>query len=167
MKIRHSTSSGQEKVELQMTPMIDIVFNLLIFFIMTFRIAAQEGDFNVQMPLASTQAGTPDPQDVQLPMKLQLRAGEGGVLAGIQLNDKSFPGFEQLHLEIVQQIGDAGPDVRQSAEVELNCDYDLRYEYVIAAITAVSGYVDPESGEIVKLVEKIRFSPIQSADIGG
>lgn len=167
MKIRHSGSGGQEKVELQMTPMIDIVFNLLVFFIMTFRIATQEGDFNVQMPLASTTAGIPDPQDVQLPMKLRLKAGEGGALVGIQLNDKTFPGFEQLHLEIVQQVGDAGPDVRQSAEVELTCDYDLKYEYVIAAITAVSGYVDPNSGEIVKLIEKIRFAPISSADIGG
>ena len=35
MKIRHTTGSGQEKIELQMTPMIDIVFQLLIFFIMS------------------------------------------------------------------------------------------------------------------------------------
>ena len=30
---------------LEMTPMIDIVFQLLVFFIMTFKIVSQEGDF--------------------------------------------------------------------------------------------------------------------------
>jgi biopolymer transport protein ExbD len=42
MKIK---SRVPNKVELNMTPMIDIVFQLLIFFIMSFKIAAQEGDF--------------------------------------------------------------------------------------------------------------------------
>ena len=53
MKIRHTTGSGQDKIELQMTPMIDIVFQLLIFFIMTFKIVSMEGDFNIKMPQAS------------------------------------------------------------------------------------------------------------------
>ena len=46
-----------QKVELQMTPMIDIVFQLLIFFIITFKIVAPEGDFNIKMPLAAPSAG--------------------------------------------------------------------------------------------------------------
>ena len=62
MKIRHTTSSGQDKIELQMTPMIDIVFQLLIFFIMTFKIVAQEGDFNINMPQASPQSAPPASQ---------------------------------------------------------------------------------------------------------
>ncbi|MEM8866338.1 MAG: biopolymer transporter ExbD, partial [Planctomycetota bacterium] len=36
MKIRHT--DHRDKIQLQMTPMIDIVFQLLIFFIMTFKI---------------------------------------------------------------------------------------------------------------------------------
>ena len=39
MKIRNTGGDG-EKIELQMTPMIDIVFQLLVFFIMTFKIVA-------------------------------------------------------------------------------------------------------------------------------
>ena len=45
--------SGPAKVEQNMTPMIDIVFQLLTFFIMTLKIATQEGDFNIKMPLAA------------------------------------------------------------------------------------------------------------------
>ena len=57
MKIRHTTGSGDRRIQLQMTPMIDIVFQLLVFFIMTFKIVAQEGDFNIKMPLAAPAVG--------------------------------------------------------------------------------------------------------------
>lgn len=56
MKIK---SRAATKVELMMTPMIDIVFQLLIFFIMSFKIAAQEGDFNIKMPLAASAVRQP------------------------------------------------------------------------------------------------------------
>ena len=163
MKIRHSTSSGQDKIELQMTPMIDIVFQLLVFFIMTFKIVSQEGDFNIKMPLAAPAAGAPD--DLQLPpMKVRLRAGGGGVLAGMSLNDKGVGTMEALRLEIIGVVGDdRGPgSIQETAEVELDCDYGLRYEHVIQAITAVSGYID-DTGNVVKLVEKIKFAPPRQA----
>ena len=37
-----------------MTSMIDIVFLLLVFFVMTFKIVELEGDFSVRMPLAGS-----------------------------------------------------------------------------------------------------------------
>ena len=43
-------------------------------------------------------------------------------------------------------------------------DYNLRYEYTVEAITAVSGYVDETTGQIVKLVEKIKFAPPRPPD---
>jgi hypothetical protein len=46
--------------------------------------------------------------------------------------------------------GEDGP------EIEIDTDYNLRYEYVIRSITAVSGYKD--GNEIVKLIEKIKFA---------
>jgi biopolymer transport protein ExbD len=146
-----------------MTPMIDIVFQLLVFFIMTFKIVSQEGDFNIKMPLAAPSTGLPD--DEQLPpMKVRLRAGANGNLAQISLNDNTFGvNFESLHNYIIGIIGDErGPgSVQDTAEIELDCDYNLRYENVVKAITAVSGYVD-DDGNIVKLVEKIKFAPPRS-----
>ncbi len=41
------------RVDIQMTPMIDVVFQLLTFFLMSFRVAAAEGDFNLLLPLES------------------------------------------------------------------------------------------------------------------
>jgi len=162
MKVRHTTTSGGDKIELQMTPMIDIVFQLLVFFIMTFKIVAMEGDFNIKMPLADPAPG-PVSEIAMPPMEVRLRADPQGRLAGIYLNDRSVGGtdpMEALRLEIIGVIGDdRGPgSIQEDAEVELDCDFGLRYEHVIDAITAVSGYLR-DDGTVEKLVEKIKFAP--------
>ena len=94
----------------------------------------------------------------------RLVAAENGDLASIQLNNEPLADFDALQMRIINLIGDdAGPDhAAESAEVELDCDYGLRYEHVIQAITAVSGYID-ETGNVVKLVEKIKFAPPRQA----
>lgn len=157
MKIRNRDSREEDKIELQMTPMIDIVFQLLVFFIMTFKIVSQEGDFNVKMPLAAASGAEVDP--TALDMTLRLTANADGELTSIRLNDRPFAAFDDLHNHVIGLVGGDQPDsLRESAEVEIDADYQLRYEYVIEAITAVTGYRTPEN-EVVKLIEKIRFSP--------
>lgn len=141
-----------------MTSMIDIVFQLLTFFIMTFKIVSQEGDFNIKMPLAAPREDAIDDQLVP-PIKVRLQAGSGGELASIGMNQRTLGSFQQLHEEIIGLVGTDSPAGAEGAEVELDCDYNLRYEYVIEAITSVSGYRDRATGEVVKLVEKIKFAP--------
>ena len=159
MKVRN-VGRHDEKVELMMTPMIDIVFQLLIFFIMTFKIIAPEGAFNIKMPLAAPSEGLPD--DNQLPpMKIRLRATASGRLASIQLGQRTLPDFKSLQMQIRDSGGDErGPGAGAArTEVELDCDYKLRFESIIDAITAVSGYVASDGRSIVKLIEKVKFSP--------
>jgi biopolymer transport protein ExbD len=158
MKIRKSAASGNDKVEMQMTPMIDIVFQLLAFFVMSFKIAVQEGDFNVKMPLAA--AGPSDKIEDTLPIKLRLTANENGQLSGIRMGERPLLNFKELNAAIMETVGtDSGPNSMASqTEVEIDADYDLRYESVVAAITAISGYVD-KSGHVVPLIEKLKFAP--------
>lgn len=166
MKFRHRDVSD-EKIELQMTPMIDIVFQLLVFFIMTFKIVAQEGDFNVKMPLAAPNAGAID-DSVLPPLKLRLLADANGNLAadGIQLNDRVFSDFSGLHAYIRSLMGDdSGPGAVGDAEIEIDCDYALRYAHAIDAFTAVSGYLDAD-GNVIKLIDKIKFAPPESPPQG-
>ena len=68
-----------------MTSMIDIVFLLLVFFVMTFKIVEMEGDFTVRMPLAGDSSATSD--IVDLPLKLRLRADDSGTLTSMSLNE--------------------------------------------------------------------------------
>lgn len=158
MKIRNFRKT-HEKIELQMTPMIDIVFQLLVFFIMTFKIVTQEGDFNIKMPLSNPQQGQVEP-DLP-PLKVRLQADASGMLNGIYLHDQPLASFDELHQEVLDLVG-GDTSLAEDAEVEFKCDFDLNYEYVIQAITAVTGYVGRD-GNIIKLVEKIRFAPPQDA----
>lgn len=160
MKVRRTGSGMTDKVEQQMTPMIDIVFQLLTFFIMSFKIATVEGDFSIKMPLAAPSAGRPDPEQLLPPIRVRLIADANGELKSIQMGERGLPSFAALHNEVISIVGtNTGPgSVAESAEVELDCDYNLHYRHVINAVSAVSGFVDPNR-RVVKLIEKIKFSP--------
>ena len=167
MRIRH-VGSSEDKIELQMTPMIDIVFQLLVFFIMTFKIVAQEGDFDIKMPLQQQQQG-PDIESPVLTLHVHLRAAPNGDLLtpdGIIVNGElRFSSCDELHNYIIGILGGDEPSAREDAEVELEFDYGLNYENVIDAISAVSGYIDESTGQVEKLIDNINFTPLPS--VGG
>ena len=156
MKIKRSAST--DKIEIQMTPMIDIVFQLLTFFVFSLKITSTEGDFGIKMPLGISQ-GIADPNFAP-PLKVRMIANPNGELAGMQLNEKPIASFDALRLEIITFIGDErGPgSLQETVEAELDCDAELNYEHVIDAMTAISGYVD-ENRNVVRLIEKIKFAP--------
>jgi biopolymer transport protein ExbD len=161
MKLRRAATLISDKVDMQMTPMIDIVFLLLIFFLFSFKIVAQEGDFNVRMPVAGPVSTA---IDTQLPLKVRLLADAEGNLSGIQLADRNLPNFAALREQIIAIVGnEAGPGAAETAEAEINFDFNLKYRYVIAAVTAISGYVSPD-GHIVKLIQKIKFAPLKKPE---
>ena len=89
-----------------------------------------------------------------------------GIAIGLALG-VAFGGVSQVRQrDAGQRDGadddDAGPGTgADDREIELDCDYNLRFEYVIDAITAVSGKV--QQGEIVKLIDKIKFAPPRGA----
>lgn len=160
MKIRNA--DRQEKIELQMTPMIDIVFQLLIFFIMTFRIVLPEGDFNIRMPLAANQP-TAEPSETPT-LNLAIEADASGNLAELRLGGISFgsdaDAFVKLHRHIRGLINDeGGPGTASEQELEIDADFELRYEHTLRAITAITGYL--ENGKRHALIEKVRFAAPQ------
>ncbi len=159
MRIRHGATT-LDKIELQMTPMIDIVFQLNIFFLFTFKIILPEGDFNIRMPSAA--AARAMEMSETLPMTLVMRAGPDGELAELRLAGRSFGNgryaFLKLHQQIRAMVNDAGgPGTASDLEIEVDADYDLNYENVMKAITAITGFI--ENGEPHKLIERIKFTP--------
>jgi len=131
-------------VTVEMTPMIDIVFQLLVFFIMTFRIIIPEGDFNIKMPAFAPSAGTPEQETKRLTLKMT--AKPGGELLRMTLantidlgNPKPISGFEELQGHILGIVGEASgpPSAAANAEIELDCDYNLHHRYVIDALTVI------------------------------
>jgi len=118
-----------EKPRINMTPMIDVVFLLLTFFVVTFKIIVPEGDFNIQMSsLGQALPVVIDTDSVQV----RLHANEDGLLSEIQLIDKRIENFDSLR-QSVSAIALTKPDL----EVVLRPDDHLHYEYIVKAITAI------------------------------
>ncbi|MFK7768925.1 MAG: ExbD/TolR family protein [Mariniblastus sp.] len=158
--------SEPEEIKLNMTAMIDIVFQLLVFFIMTFKVVTMEGDFTVKMPMASQNASSID--DV-LPdiITVALRAGEDGKINSIIVDgDETFAEadmYRKLTQLIESRLGaEADPENEMETEVEFDIDYGLKYSYTVKAIEAVSGKV--ENGVVKKLIEKVKFKDNKKPD---
>jgi biopolymer transport protein ExbD len=158
--MRFLRKHADEKLAMNMTPMIDVCFQLIIFFMLSLRLFSAEGDFNIKMPLAAPKEGPPD--NVQTPpLKVRLRSDAKGNLTGIIMGRRKITGFKDLqnHIRDVARL-DRGPAGGAGGlEVEIDCDYNLRYEYVVKVLTSVTAYVSDDRHTIVRLAEKIRFSP--------
>ena len=48
------------KIAIDMTPMIDVVFQLITFFMLTLKTVVTEGDFDIKMPLGVSAGAAPD-----------------------------------------------------------------------------------------------------------
>ena len=161
MKLR---SSGQEaeKIEPQMAPMIDVVFQLLIFFMLTLNIVEPEGDFNVNMPITDNASAAEDPKIVP-EIKVRMIANEDGSLNTIRLGQVNLGNgpnvFAGLNHEILKIIGRPGNPITKDMEVEIEADYNLHYEYTLKAVSACTGRLDSSGKHIIRYIEKIKFAP--------
>ena len=157
MKIRRKTDETQVKVE--MSAMIDIVFQLLIFFMLNLKIVADEGDFDINMPIG---AAAPDADMTpKVEYKVRLLADDEGNLRDIQVGQNSLGNdvpacFQRLNND-VRSWAASGGTYSDDLEVEIDADYQLHYQYVIKAVSACTGYVQGERK--VKFLEKIKFAP--------
>jgi biopolymer transport protein ExbD len=191
--------SKLSKVPVDMTPMIDVVFQLLTFFMLTLKTVIVEGDFNIKMPIGTSSGDPP----LIPPIIVKMSATPDGSLSDVRFGAKGVGGRElfdsiaaadamltnamaaaaqgdksqlgparrakeqassQLTAAIQQEIlGAIGDDLSraESAELELDCDPALKYDYVVSAITAASGIV--QGDEVIPLIKKIKFSPPKKA----
>jgi biopolymer transport protein ExbD len=149
-------------VRLDMTPMIDVVFQLLAFFLMTLRIATQEGDLALHLPREGASPGPPARDGLALHVKLL--ADSTGELKGVELNGQRLDSIDDLHHRVRLLLGDERSSV-SSSEAHLYCDSRLAYAHTIAAVTAVTG-VRQSDGEILPLAARVRFSPLADQSLG-
>ncbi len=160
MKLRRRQSA--DKIETQMAPMIDVVFQLLIFFMLTLKILEPEGDFNINMPIG--QAAQSDSSEMNLDIKVRLLANPDGSLQQVALGSRMLGNdelvFDRLNSEIIGMVGRPGSRMSDDIEVEIDADYNLHYGYAIQAVSACTGRIDPITKQPVRYVEKVKFSKI-------
>ncbi len=154
-------ASGLTKVEIPMAPMIDIVFQLLIFFMLNLKIVAPEGNFNINLPISAPANAA---QDVNLPeIKVGLRSDRDGNLTQLTLGGNNLgndnAAFDRLNKEILNVIGRPGNPLTKDVEVELDADFECQYKYVVKAISSCTGRLDRQTNQIARYIEKIKFAP--------
>ncbi|MFN5299914.1 MAG: ExbD/TolR family protein [Planctomycetaceae bacterium] len=112
-----------EEPQLNLTPMIDVVFNLLIFFMVGTRFADLERQFDVQLPQVSAAQPLSNPPDeivvnVYADGRLLVSREE---LSRAELQDRLTTARERYAEQAVLIRGDGGASFQQIADVLAVC----------------------------------------------
>jgi biopolymer transport protein ExbD len=108
-------SKIKAEVELQVTPMLDMAFQLLTFFIMTFRSTPTEGQFAMELlpaqpatrmdaPISAEATSSEVPAGLRT-LPTSLWADEGGRIGRVVLGEVDIYGMDQLQTELEDILG--------------------------------------------------------------
>ena len=148
MRIRYREVDNHRQPHLEMSSLIDVVFLLLVFFVMTFQVTAVEGDIDVSMANGAAPTwGEPPRQQLFL---VRLAADANGTLQAIQFDGRTLQSIDELR-SVVRDLVSICP--RDELAVQLHCDKRLRYQATMDAVTAIRGS-DPSR----PLIHDIRFA---------
>ncbi|MBX3442501.1 MAG: biopolymer transporter ExbD [Planctomyces sp.] len=136
--MRVPARSRRTPLAFNLTPMIDVVFNLIIFFLVASHFSRADPEEDVSLPTA-TQASEPDPQ----PRRLVITIRDDGAwrVAG-----------ESVTLEQIEQMLAEGAEPGGSLAVNLRGDRAVPYRFVEPlllacarhGVTSVSFHVQPQ-----------------------
>ena len=155
MRFRSSINSSNPSQN--MSAMIDIVFLLLVFFMLTLQIAIPEGIHEVK----AQAEGRPEPDPIIVPaMRVRLEAAADGSLATVSLNRRLLgqgeDGLKTLHSEVKRLCEVLGPENARETDIIIEADYDLKYEHSARALGACSKLRD-DQGRLVALGPKVQM----------
>jgi biopolymer transport protein ExbD len=155
-----------EDVEIPVTPMLDMAFQLLTFFILTYHPmpsevqfvmnlmpAAPATDFREQAP-SETTATNPDIPAALRTLPTVLRAGEGGTLGRVTLGENDMNGMDALKKELKSILEDPALPFDQAL---IKVDPDLLYSELMQVIDVFASLK----------VTKISFAELTPDDAGG
>ena len=116
MKIPSFSKGGE--VGFNMTPMIDVVFQLIIFFLVSSHLAKQEVQF--KLPLPTAQSGIKETPSEKPRLTVNVLADGTLLLAGRQVT------ADELRTRLAERHKDLGKDV----EVRIRGDRSTAYKHV-------------------------------------
>jgi biopolymer transport protein ExbD len=146
-----------ERIPATLVPMLGVALLLWIACLFSLRGTGPGTGLPLQPQLSSTaeQAG----QGRGLPIHVRLRAGGDGRLAGIVLEERPLASLSELQQRLRQTTaGHRGADATATFEVELAFDDQLQYQYLMDAMTAISGCPSSDGRGTVKLIADIKFA---------
>jgi len=128
-----------EKTELQIAPLIDVVFLLLIYFMVSSSLKRSEADLSLTLPGAVQQT-----QEIQMPDEQiieVLAGGKAGAVGSILLNGREYKSDEDL-LALEHTLGryrQASLLAKTKAMITIAAEDDSVHERVIDVLNACAG----------------------------
>jgi len=117
----HTTTEG---VGFNMTPMIDVVFQLIIFFLLSSHLAKQETQFT--LPLPAAESGQADPADERARLTVNVLADGTTLFAGRSTS------ADELTRQLADRKGVHGSDL----EVRIRSDRGVEYARIEPVLLA-------------------------------
>jgi len=96
VRLNKNRNSGAGKVELQIAPLIDVVFLLLIYFMVTASLIKKEGDISFLLP-----ANIPADEMVEVPIEVMIEIMADGT---VQVEGLRFAAQDRLLNDLVMQL---------------------------------------------------------------
>ena len=146
MTIRRKTDAGPEP-NLPITPMLDMAFQLLAFFVMTYHPSDLEGQMDLRLPSeAITRAekkedidpnAKPDPKPLELPANLtvlvrtQQDGSNNGQISALTLQDEAGPQPVDNLAKLKDELKKRQETVENKENIKIQADGKLKWESVI------------------------------------
>jgi len=131
---RQQRALPKPRMQPPLTPMIDVTFQLLLFFLLTTEFRVAEGNIPGTLPQAPS-AATATPEEVPLdPVKILVRpAGELLQQAVFEIEGAAFQlaSPEKLYEQLVSRRKQAGGS--KEIPVVIHPRYDVRWDFVVEA----------------------------------
>jgi biopolymer transport protein ExbD len=136
---RRRKEESPVEITLPITPMLDMSFQLLSFFILTFKPMPTEGQISINLPRLDTADQAPPneqlPDEKKMEYTVGLRATAGGDLALISLRGPAGEAPEIRSLsDLLTQLNQITPPAgkgKESVAITIEADNDLTYSRLI------------------------------------
>jgi biopolymer transport protein ExbD len=144
MRHRHRRAhETHTKPELPITPMLDMSFQLLAFFVITYKPATLEGSLAMSLPKPGSDTPAPPTDslviddDKDTPITVRVPSNGSGLILGYELNTASaaepirFPDSDKLLVEL-KSMAKAKIDAKETVpKLEYQFAPDINYQFVI------------------------------------
>lgn len=141
--------SKAAEVDIPVTPMLDMAFQLLTFFILTYRPAPTEGQFGMNLlpaaPVIKMDAAAPPDTNAEAnpdvpaslrTMTTQLRANPDGSLGRVTIEENELQGMDELRARL-KEILDPSQEL-PFEQALIQADPKLKYEELMKVIDVFS-----------------------------
>lgn len=148
--MRRRKGEATPEVELPVTPMLDMTFQLLAFFILTYHPAAMEGQMEFTLPATGEHRARNEaevdpnkPSEAQLALKSQitvvLKSDKGvapGTLNGVLVETPTGPQEVGTLDKLIDFLNRqrSSQDITNKDDIQIKADSSLRYAFVIEAM---------------------------------